>query len=238
MFYLAFMSQDADYFSIKDWSENDRPREKLLQKGSSALSEAELIAILIGSGTRKMSAVELSRLILKDVSNSLDALGKTSLKQLMSYKGIGEAKAITIAAAMELGRRRAMETPLSVSKITCSHDGYTIMQPVLGELAHEEFWVLLMDNSHKVLGKKQISKGGFTGTLVDVRMIYQEALFSGAVALMLFHNHPSGTLKPSNQDIQITQKIVNAGKTMDIRVLDHLIVTQRGYYSFADENML
>ncbi|MGB5982175.1 MAG: DNA repair protein RadC [Nonlabens sp.] len=232
------MSQESHYFSIKDWSESDRPREKLLQKGSAALSDAELIAILIGSGTRKMSAVELSRLILNSVNNSLDRLGKSTLKNLMSFKGIGEAKAITIAAAMELGRRRAMEMPLITSKITCSKDGFSVLQPILGDLAHEEFWVLLMDNSHKILAKKQISKGGFTGTLVDVRIIFQEALMLGAVSIMLAHNHPSGTLKPSVQDRQITDKILTASKTMDIRILDHLIITQRDYYSFADNGML
>lgn len=232
------MSNDNAYFSIKEWSESDRPREKLLHKGSAALSDAELIAILIGSGTRKMSAVELSRIIIKDAQNSLDQLGKKSLKQLMTHKGIGEAKAITILAAMELGRRRAMEQPFALPKISCSNDAFKILQPLLGELPHEEFWILLLDNANKVLLKKQISKGGFTGTMVDIRIVFQEALISGAVAMILAHNHPSGTLKPSHPDKQLTARIVDAGKTMDIKVLDHIIVTQNGHFSFADNSLI
>jgi DNA repair protein RadC len=232
------MSNENTYFSIKEWSESDRPREKLLHKGSAALTDAELIAILIGSGTRKMSAVELSRIIIKDAQNSLDQLGKKSLKQLMAHKGIGEAKAITIIAAMELGRRRAMEQPFTQPKISSSADAFKVLQPLLGELPHEEFWVLLLDNSNKVISKKQISKGGFTGTLVDIRIVFQEALLVGAVAMILSHNHPSGTLIPSQPDKQLTAKIVQAGKTMDIKVLDHIIVTQADYYSFADNAIL
>jgi DNA repair protein RadC len=232
------MIDENTYFSIKEWSESDRPREKLLHKGSAALTDAELIAILIGSGTRNMSAVELSRIIIKDAQNSLDQLGKKSLKQLMVHKGIGEAKAITIIAAMELGRRRAMEMPTTLPKIGCSNDAFKILQPILGELPHEEFWLLLLDNSNKVLVKKQISKGGFTGTMVDIRIVFQEALIVGAVAMILSHNHPSGTLIPSHQDKQLTTKIVQAGKTMDIKILDHIIVTQAGYYSFADHSLI
>jgi DNA repair protein RadC len=232
------MIEENAYFSIKEWSESDRPREKLLHKGSSSLTNAELIAILIGSGTRKMSAVELSRIIIKDADNSLDQLGKKTLKQLMTYKGIGEAKAITIAAAMELGRRRAMEQPFVQLKIGCSNDAFKILQPLLGELPHEEFWILLMDNSNKVIGKRQISKGGFTGTMVDIRIVFQQALIEGAVAMILSHNHPSGTLIPSTPDKQLTRKIVEAGKTLDIKVLDHLIITQSDFYSFADHSLI
>lgn len=232
------MDEDHIHFSIKEWSLYDRPREKLLHKGSASLSEAELIAILIGSGTRKMSAVDLSRLIVKDAGNSLDTLGKKSLKQLMSYKGIGEAKAITIAAALELGKRRAMEMPVQLPKITSSNDAFRIMQPILGELPHEEFWVMLLDNSHKVVEKKNISIGGITGTLVDTRLVFKKAIEAGAVAMILSHNHPSGNLKPSMQDKSLTVKIVEAGKLLDIKVLDHLIITQQGYYSFADEGLM
>lgn len=232
------MDEDHIHFSIKEWSLNDRPREKLLHKGSASLSEAELIAILIGSGTRKMSAVDLSRLIVKDAGNSLDTLGKKSLKQLMSYKGIGEAKAITIAAALELGKRRAMEMPVQLPKITSSNDAFRIMQPILGELPHEEFWVMLLDNSHKVVEKKNISIGGITGTLVDTRLVFKKAIEAGAVAMILSHNHPSGNLKPSMQDKSLTVKLVEAGKLLDIKVLDHLIITQQGYYSFADEGLM
>ncbi|QJP34463.1 JAB domain-containing protein [Nonlabens sp. Ci31] len=232
------MEEDNSHFSIKDWSLNDRPREKLLHKGSSSLSDAELIAILIGSGTRKMSAVELSRIILNDAQNSLDILGKKSLKELLKYKGIGEAKAISIAAAMELGKRRAMEMPEALPKIKSSKDAFKIMQPIIGELPHEEFWVMLLDNAHKVLEKKNISIGGITGTLVDVRLVFKKAIEAGAVAMVLAHNHPSGNLQPSVQDQSLTHKLVEAGKLLDIKVLDHLIITQQSFYSFADEGQL
>lgn len=232
------MEEESSHFSIKDWSLNDRPREKLLHKGSASLSDAELIAILIGSGTRKMSAVELSRIMVSDAQNSLDTLGKKSLKELMNYKGIGEAKAITIAAAMELGKRRAMEMPVQLPKIKSSNDAFRIMQPVIGELPHEEFWVMLLDNSHKVIEKKNISTGGITGTLVDTRLVFKKAIEAGAVAMVLAHNHPSGNLKPSIQDKALTVKLVEAGKLLDIKVLDHLIITQQGFYSFADEGLM
>lgn len=232
------MEEESSHFSIKDWSLNDRPREKLLHKGSASLSDAELIAILIGSGTRKMSAVELSRIIVSDAQNSLDSLGKKSLKELMKYKGIGEAKAISIAAAMELGRRRAMEMPIELPKIKSSNDAFRIMQPIMGELPHEEFWVMLLDNSHKVLEKKNISIGGITGTLVDTRLVFKKAIEAGSVAMVLAHNHPSGNLKPSMQDKALTMKLVEAGKLLDIKVLDHLIITQQGFYSFADEGLM
>lgn len=230
------MAASSSYISIKDWSVDDRPREKLLQQGSRSLSDTELLAILLGSGTVAISAVELSRTIMNDAGQSLQQLGKKTLKELMIHKGIGEAKAITIAAAMELGRRRAMEMPTQVMKITCAQDAFKILQPIIGELPHEEFWILLLDNSNKVLEKHQISKGGITATHVDHRLLFKKAIAAGAVALILAHNHPSGTLKPSTADRDITRKIRAAGETLDIKVLDHLIVTQQGYYSFADNN--
>jgi DNA repair protein radc len=229
---------DKIFASIKDWSLEDRPREKLLQKGETNLSTAELLAILLGSGTRQMSAVELSRLIMSGAHQSLDQLGKRSIKELMEYKGIGEAKAITIVAAMELGRRRAMEMPSQQTKITCSKDVYQLMQPKLGELPHEEFWVLHLNNFNKVIDKQQVSTGGITGTLVDQRLVYKRALAKGAVGLILVHNHPSGQLKPSQADKALTQKIKKAGELLDIKILDHLIVTQHAYFSFADEALL
>jgi DNA repair protein RadC len=232
------MEEQNTYFSIKNWSLTDRPREKLLHKGSASLSEAELIAILIGSGTRKMSAVELSRIIFKDSQNSLQVLGKKSLKDLMKYKGIGEAKAVTIAAAMELGKRRAMEMPTKSPKIKSSNDAFRIMQPIIGELSHEEFWVLLLDNSHKLIEKKNISIGGLTGTLVDARVVFKKAIDAGAVAMVVAHNHPSANLNPSTQDKILTLKLSEAGKLLDIKVLDHLIITQQGFYSFADEGLM
>ncbi|MBC6999742.1 DNA repair protein RadC [Cytophaga sp. FL35] len=232
------MQEEKKSFSIKNWSDDDKPREKLVQKGRSVLSDAELIAILIGSGSRSESAVELSKRILASADNNLNELGKLSIKQLMSFKGIGEAKAVTIAAALEIGRRRRGEEAIIVSKITCSRDAYEILQPLIGELEHEEFWILYLNNSNKVLHKAQLSKGGLTGTLVDVRIVMKQALELGAVGLILAHNHPSGTLRPSTQDKSITQKLKRAADALDVKVLDHIIVTQRDYYSFADETIL
>ena len=232
------MSENLNSFSIKNWSQDDQPREKLRDKGKSALSDAELVAILIGSGNREESAVDLCKRILASVDNNLNALGKVSLKQLMDFKGIGEAKAITIAASLELGRRRKLEGAVKLEQITSSRDVYDIMQPVLGELCHEEFWILYLNNSNKILQKQQLSKGGITGTLVDVRLVLKQALEVGATALILCHNHPSGTLKASQADIDITKKLKVAALSLDIKVLDHIIVTEKAYFSFADENIL
>jgi DNA repair protein RadC len=229
---------DNNSISIKNWSEDDRPREKLILKGKSVLSDAELIAILIGSGSRNESAVELSKKILASVANNLNELGKLNLSQLCNFKGIGEAKAVTIIAAMELARRRRSEEVIELTKITSSKIIFEIMQPIIGELPHEEFWVLYLNNANKVIAKNQLSKGGMTGTVVDVRIIFKSALESGAVGILLCHNHPSGNLKPSEADIEITKKVKTAGKSLDINVLDHLIITQNGYYSFADEGIL
>lgn len=225
-------------FSIKYWAEDDQPREKLMLKGQTVLSDAELIAILIGSGSRNESAVELSKRILKSVDNNLNALGKLTIKQLMTFKGIGEAKAVTIAAAMELGRRRRDEGTRELDKITSSKAVFQIMQPIIGELPHEEFWVLYLNNSNKVIYKTQLSKGGITGTVVDVRLVYKTALEHNAVATILVHNHPSGVLQASGADKQITRQLQTAGQALDIKVLDHVIVTEHGYLSFADEGIL
>ena len=232
------MSEKQTSFSIKNWFQDDQPREKLRDKGKLTLSDAELVAILIGSGNRNESAVDLCKLILASVDNNLNALGKVSLKHLMEFNGIGEAKAITITAALELGRRRKFEDAVKQEKITSSRDVYDIMQPVLGELSHEEFWVIYLNNSNKVLQKQQLSKGGITGTLVDVRLVLKQALEVGATALILCHNHPSGTLKASEADKKITQKLKTAGLTLDIKVLDHIIITEKAYFSFADETIL
>ena len=232
------MSQKPTSFSIKNWSQDDQPREKLRDKGKSALTDAELVAIIIGSGNRNESAVDLCKRVLASVNNNLNALGKLSLKQLMAFKGIGEAKAITIAAALELGRRRKLEDEIKQQKITSSRDIYDIMQPVLGELSHEEFWVLYLNNSNKILQKQQLSKGGITGTLVDVRLVLKQALEVGATAIILCHNHPSGTLKVSEADKNITKKIKTAASSIDIKVLDHIIITEKTYFSFADEIIL
>ncbi len=232
------MSDKLTSFSIKNWSQDDQPREKLRDKGKAALSDAELVAILIGSGSRDESAVDLCKRILASVDNNLNALGKLSLKQLMKFKGIGEAKAITIAAALELGRRRRLEEGLQLEKIVSSQSVFNVMQPLVGDLPHEEFWILYLNNSNKIIQKNQLSKGGITGTLVDVRLVLKSALEVGATALILCHNHPSGTLKPSQSDKAITQKLKSAANSLDIKVLDHLIVTDKAYFSFADENLL
>lgn len=224
-------------FSIKNWAEDDKPREKLMLKGKQALSDAELIAILIGSGSRNESAVSLSKRILASVDNNLNALGKLSLKQLMDFKGIGEAKAISIAAALELGRRRRVEETVELKKISSSKAVFDIMQPLIGELPHEEFWVLFLNNSNKVIHKSQLSKGGMTGTIVDIRMIFKIAFEQNATSIILTHNHPSGKLEASNADKEITQKLKLAGEQLEIKVLDHVIITEKGYLSFQDEGI-
>ena len=232
------MQQNSENFSIKKWSLDDRPREKLLHKGKDALSDAELVAILIGSGSRNESAVALSKRILASVDHNLNALGKLSVGQLMKFKGIGEAKAVSIAAATELGRRRQSDKAEDPTKITGSNAVFRLLQPILGELPHEEFWILYLNNSNKVLHKHQLSKGGMTGTLVDVRLVLKLALERGAVSLILAHNHPSGGLRPSQADKDITTKLKIAAASLDIKVLDHLIITENSYFSFADEGLL
>ena len=232
------MQEKPSSFSIKHWSQDDQPREKLLYKGKVALSDAELVAILIGSGNREESAVALCKRILKSVDNNLSEIGKLSIKQLMEFKGIGEAKAITIIAALEIGRRRRAEKALEKMKITSSVSVFELMQPIIGELPHEEFWIIYVNNSNKVIQKNQLSKGGITGTLVDVRLALKTAIEVGATGIILVHNHPSGTLKPSTADKQLTQKLKIAGESLDIKVLDHLIITEKAYFSFADDNLL
>ncbi len=232
------MSDYNSSFSIKSWNEDDRPREKLLHKGKTMVSDAELIAILIGSGSRSESAVALSKRILASVENNLNQLGKCSVNELCLFKGIGEVKAISIIAALELGKRRRAQEALERKKINSSAAAFEILQPLIGELPHEEFWVIYLNNSNKVLQTSQLSKGGITGTLVDVRLAFKQALELGAVGIILAHNHPSGTLKPSESDIKLTGKIKSAGESLDINILDHLIITEKAYFSFADEQML
>ena len=225
-------------FSIKNWSEDDQPREKLRDKGSRFLSDAELIAILIGSGTVQESAVDLSKRILSSVQHDLQGLGQLTIAQLMRFKGIGEAKAVKIRAAMELSRRRR-EAPLKrLNKVNSSLSVFELMHPLLGHLAYEEFWVLYLNNSNKILAKTQLSKGGITSTIVDVRVVLKEALEHSATAIVLVHNHPSGGLNPSESDKKLTQKFKLAGKSLDIKVLDHIIVTEKTYFSFSDESLL
>lgn len=231
---IVFMEK----MTIKSWALDDRPREKLIAKGKTALSDAELIAILIGSGNRTETAVALSKRILQSVDGNINALAKLSLEKLIEFKGIGEAKAISIITALELGKRRQIETALEKPKITCSKDVFNIMQPIIGDLEYEEFWVLFLNNSNKVIAKTQVSKGGLTATIVDVRLLFKRALELACVGLIACHNHPSGKLQPSIADKQITQKIKQAGVTLDIKLLDHLIITQKAYFSFADNGVL
>ncbi|MEM9078527.1 MAG: DNA repair protein RadC [Bacteroidota bacterium] len=232
------MQENVFTLSIKNWADDDKPREKLAQKGRSVLSDAELLAILIGSGNRQESAVQLSQRILSTVDHNLNELGKLSINQLKKFKGIGEAKAITIAAALEVGRRRQGLECAKSEKISGSHDVFGLLYPLIGELEHEEFWVLYLNNSNKVIHKSQLSKGGITGTLVDVRLVMKQALELGAVAIILAHNHPSGNTKPSSSDKQMTKKLKIAAEALDLKVLDHLILTQHQYLSFADKGML
>jgi DNA repair protein RadC len=230
----------AEYknLSIKEWSLEDRPREKLLIKGISTLSDAELIAIIIRMGTRDESAVELSKRILNSVENNLNELGKLSVEDLQKYKGMGEAKAIGIVAALELGRRRKLSEGVNRSKIGSSRDIYDIFHPLLADLPNEEFWIVLLNRSNKIIERQKISQGGISGTVTDIRIILKLALEKLASSLILCHNHPSGNPKPSEADISITKKIKESGKLMDISLLDHIIVTDGNYFSFADEGII
>jgi len=224
--------------SIKTWAEEDRPREKMSLKGKNSLSDAELLAILLGSGSREESAVSLAQRILNSVENDLNALGKRSLNDLMQFKGIGEAKAITIAAALELGRRRQLTSVKSRPQIRGSRDAHKLLAPLLIDLPHEEFWMLLLNRANRVIGREQISIGGTSGTVVDAKVIFRKALEGQASGLILAHNHPSGNLRPSQADIDITKKLRSGGKSLDISILDHLIISEMGYFSFADEGIL
>ena len=223
---------------IKTWSEEDRPREKLLIRGKKALTDAELLAVILGSGSRTETAIGLAQRILHDFDQNLQELSKCSPKDLMRFNGVGEAKAIAITATFELGRRRQLTDVKNRQKIQGSKDVYDVMGPLLADLPHEEFWVLFLNRSNKILGKERISKGGVAGTVVDAKMIFRPALLCLASSIILCHNHPSGNLRPSQADIDITRKLKQAGESMDISVLDHIIISDQGYYSFADEGSL
>lgn len=231
--------QTENYIPITAWAEEDRPREKLLLKGKHSLSDAELLAIIIGSGSRSESAVALSKRILKSVDNDLNELSKCSISQLQKFKGIGEAKAIAIAAAAELGRRRQSTAPTEKPTIRSSQDAYKLLGPLLMDLPHEEFWMLILNRAARVLNRSQMSVGGVSGTVMDAKIIFKKVLETpSATSIILCHNHPSGNLSPSQSDIQLTKKLVTAGKALDIHVLDHLIIAGSKYYSFADEGSL
>jgi DNA repair protein RadC len=224
--------------SIKEWAVEDRPREKMLTKGIRSLSEAELIAILIGSGSLDESAVELARRVLASVNNNLNEQGKKTIRDLQKFKGIGPVKAITISAAMELGRRRKESDPEEKQKVVTSADAASIFKPLLSDLPHEEFWILLLNRNNLIIDKAMVSQGGLAGTVIDVRIILKMALDKLASSIILCHNHPSGNLIPSDADKEITRKIKEAGRHMDIPVLDHLVIGNDAYFSFADEGLI
>ena len=227
-----------DKLTIKMWSTDDRPREKMLAKGIQTLSNAELIAILIGSGSREQSAVDLSKEILNKSNNDLNELGKYSVEDFQKIKGIGPAKAISIMAALELGKRRSASEVIDKKIIKTSSDIHQIFQAILCDLKHEEFWILLVNRSNRIIDKAKISQGGISETTIDVRLILKNAIEKTASGIALCHNHPSGNLNPSEQDKNITSKLISAAKLLDIIVIDHVIVTDNGYFSFADEGIL
>ncbi len=229
---------EEKHISIKNWAMEDRPREKLLALGSSALSDAELLAILIGSGNAKESAVDLSRRILQANKNDLHLLGKQDVTALMQYKGIGEAKAITIVAAMELGRRRKNVDPSQEISMNSSRLIYEYFSTHLSDLPHEEFWILLLTNSLKVIRKVKIAQGGITETTVDIRLLMKAAVTHLASAIVLCHNHPSGNIQPSRQDDLLTERIQKAASLFQIRVIDHIIIGDHSYYSYSDEGKM
>ena len=226
------------HLTIKSWAEDDRPREKLVGKGRQALSDAELLAILLSSGNRNETAVQLAQRILKENKNSINELAKLQLNDLKKYRGVGEAKAVTIAAALEIGRRRTDETIDEKTKITSSKSAYTILRSKLSDLPHEEFWILFLNRSNSVIKTECISRGGISGTVVDIRLVLKPAIECLASSLVLAHNHPSGNLKPSGEDISLTKKIREAAKFLDISLQDHIIVGDQAYFSFADEGIL
>jgi DNA repair protein RadC len=232
------MSENSEHLTIKAWAEDDRPREKLLLKGKRSLSDAELLALLIGSGSKNETAVELCKRILQSSNFNLNELAKLSVNDLMKFKGIGEAKAITIVAAMELGSRREVSETLQREKIVSSRDSYMALKSEIADLPYEEFWVLYLNRANKIVEKFPVSKGGITGTVADTRIIFKRALENLSTSIVLAHNHPSGNKNPSHEDIKLTNKIQEAARIFDITLLDHIIITDSGYYSFADSGML
>jgi len=223
---------------IKAWAEDDRPREKLLNKGKASLSDAELVAILIGMGTREMSAVELSKKVLQSTGNNLNELAKLSVKDLMKFKGIGEAKAISIVAAMEIARRKKDTDPLKKDRIRYSKEAFDILKPFMMDLDHEQFWMICLNRNQEVAKIIQISTGGVTGTIADPKIIFKYALEHLASCIILSHNHPSGNLSPSQADIKLTKQLSEGARLLDMTLSDHIIFSNNGYFSFADENML
>lgn len=224
--------------AIKFLAEDDRPREKFLLKGINSLSDSELLAIILRSGSREETAIELARKILNSVNNSWHQLSLLSVKDLMKFKGVGEVKAIAVATALEIGRRRAAQEIPEKSLITSSNDGYQILRKYLSDLRTEEFWAIFMNQSNRVLHFSQLTQGGINQSIVDIRILFKTALDHYATAIIIAHNHPSGSLKPSQEDLEITQRIREAGKMLNIQLLDHLIITQNSYFSFSDDGLL
>ncbi|RXQ94979.1 DNA repair protein RadC [Ancylomarina salipaludis] len=224
--------------SIKNWALEDRPREKMMYNGTKSLSTAELLAIIIGSGNRNQSAVEVAKMLLSDNQNDLNELAKKSIRDLMKTPGIGSAKAISIIAALELGCRQKSHPSKQKLKITSSMDAYERLQAYVENLNHEEFWVVYLNRGNKILEIKNVSSGGITGTVFDMRLVFKDAILLESTNIILCHNHPSGNLTPSESDKDLTFKTREAGKLMNIEVLDHLIIADQGYYSFADEGLL
>lgn len=224
--------------AIKFLAEDDRPREKFLLKGINSLSDSELLAIILRSGSREETAIELARKILNSVNQSWHQLSLLSIKDLMKFKGVGEVKAIAVATALEIGRRRAAQEIPEKSSITCSNDGYQILKKYLSDIRTEEFWAIFLNQNNRVLHFAQLTQGGINQSIVDVRVLFKTALDHFSTGIIVAHNHPSGNLKPSKEDIDITQKIKEAGKTLNIQLLDHLIITQNSYFSFSDDGLL
>lgn len=234
--YLWLMDE-IKKLTIKEWNADDRPREKMLAKGISALSDAELLAILISTGTKSQSALDLARAVLSSADNNLHLLGKRTISDLIKIGGIGEAKAVTIMAALELGRRRS-NADLERTEVRTYTDVSKIMQPIIGDLPHEEFWVMFLNRNNRVIDKVLISSGGVSGTTVDVRIIMKKAIERLASSLILVHNHPSGNLTPSAEDKNLTKRIADAAKFFGINVVDHVIIADKKYYSFAEYGLM
>lgn len=232
------MTNENHHLSITAWAEEDRPREKMLLKGRQSLSDAELLAILLGSGSIGESAVGLAQRVLASVDHNLHELGKRSIQELQRFKGVGEAKAISISAALELGRRRQISDLRERPRVGSSRDAFNVIAPLLSDLHHEEFWLLLLNKANEVFVREKLSSGGSAGTVADVKMTFKIALDARAAGIIAVHNHPSGNLKPSQADVELTKKMKEAGRILDLPLLDHLIVSERGYYSFADEGVI
>jgi len=235
---MSLQQKEQTYISIKNWAEEDRPREKLMAKGAEALTNAELLAILIGGGTTKKSAVELMQEVLRSCGNTLRGLNHLNLQDLLRFNGIGEAKALTIIAAAEIGKRRMMEDSRQMEQLRSGADVLKYMQPIIQDLTHEESWAMLLNNNSRLLHVAHLSSGGLAETTVDVRMLLKEALLHNATSFILVHNHPSGNLRPSRYDEELTQKVKKAGQAVNIRMIDHVIVAEHDYYSFAENGKL